>query len=123
MGLTVDPQPTVSPESIPAAGGTVTVSFNAAGDPGATQLMATYILQNNKPYVFSPSGGKTTVRGPVDVPAAGTTIAHVLKLKKSPAGGPAQAFVVIDLEVVEVDASGAPVDVPFPRSVLVDISS
>jgi hypothetical protein len=122
MGLTVDAMPTVSPESIADAGGTVTISFDVEGDPGATHLTTTYSLQPNKPYVFTPGATKTVVRGPAAVPAAGTTISSRVTLKKSPVSGPGQVFVAIDLSIQEVDAKGAPIGDPFPRSVIIDVS-
>jgi hypothetical protein len=121
MPLTIGRLVAVSPEFIPASGGTVTLSFEAAAIDVRTRLTVTYSLEDDKPYIFSAGDPKSTVRGPVDVPTSGTTVSHRLTLKKSPPAAPREELVIISLEIQEVDAAGTPIRRPFGRSVSVGI--
>jgi hypothetical protein len=123
MGLSLDSDPSVSPRTIPASGGLVTVSFNVSGVPSKTRLKTVYSIPDDVPYVFSPQNAKQVDRDPVDVPASGRTVSNRLTLKKSPPNGPSQAFVPIDLELQELDNAGNVMDTQAAPPILVDIGN
>ena len=123
MGLSLDVDPSVTPRSIAASGGTITVSFEVSGVPGKTRIKILYSLAEDVPYVFAPDDSKEVDSGPVDVPASGRRVSNRLTLKKSPPSAPRQAFIPIGVKLEELDDAGNVVDELEAPAVLVDIET
>ena len=106
MPLNVDLIATSSPESLPAAGGPFTVTFQASTDQGASQLKASYSLDPGVPYSLA---GPTTL-GPVAVTELPADYEMGLTLQHTGAG--AAPCVKVKIAITEVGAGGGPI----PRS-------
>jgi hypothetical protein len=107
MALNVDFIVTANPPSLPAAGGSTVVTFQASTDAGDSQLQAAYSLDAGVPYVLV---------GPAQLPPAPVSVVpqdYPQSLTLQSTGGSA-AFVRIKVQVSEVGTGAG-----FPRSCLV----
>ena len=112
MGLSVNPVLTFTPASIAKAGGAVVATFERRSTGGPTAEKTTYTIAPGQPFVFANSSDPTNpriVRAPrqdVTLNPSDRRQTLVLKRTKSPA---IITMVLVNADVVEVDALGNPV--------------
>lgn len=116
MSLVVKGTMTASPSSLPPAGGTTTLTFEALSTAGNSRLQATF--DTGPGATFEIVGSNSL--GSQPVPSTFKSYDKSLVLHPRP-GVPPGAVVIIEAQVQEVDASGSPIGGPRTATGTVDI--
>src|SRR5262245_1064756 len=112
MGLNANPVLAFMPGSIAKAGGTVVVTFERRSTGGPTAEKTVYSIAPGQPYVFANSSDPTNTKilcaplQDVTLKPSDRRQTLVLRRTKSPA---TITMVLVNAEIVEVDAAGNPI--------------
>ena len=101
MALNVDPIMTANPPSIPAGGGSTTVTFQASTDEGTGLLTADYAVDPGAGYSV------TGQLGPAGVTVVPRNYDALLTFQ--PTGGGGGAMIVVTVTVIETSTGAATV--------------